>query len=533
MKLKIFDRANKTKTEKHKKKLFGIRESMLIGFTVFTVVIVTLIWVFQIALLNTFYGMIKENEIKTKAETVISGLDSADLSEILMQISRDSDFDLLVTDENGSQIASAQSIHSMLFARFTEDNCAAIYTETIQNGGSYFSKYSNPEYTLTENVAGSDNEKTVSVHKEDHDNNEMTSMVYIRTAQTSSGENRLIIIAGTITPVNSTVETLKVQLWCLTAVMIILGFFLAVFISRKISKPIMDINDKAKELANGNYNIVFEEKGSKETVELAKTLNIAEEELSKVDSLRKELIANVSHDLRTPLTMIEGYSEVMRDIPGENTPENVQTIIDETKRLTDLVNDLLDISKLESGKMQIAPKKFNLTESITEILKRYDKLADYRFDFYHGDDVYVWADELKISQVLYNLINNAINYSGEDKVITIRQETEGDKVRISVTDTGEGIPQDKIKDIWERYYKIDREHKRAHIGTGLGLSIVKNILELHGGSYGVFSTEGKGSTFWFSLNILKEDEEQLDKSEPEEPQEKAGDNSLKQEMQNK
>ena len=241
--------------------------------------------------------------------------------------------------------------------------------------------------------------------------------------------------------------------------------------------------------------------------ELASTLNYAAGELSKVEGLRRDLLANVSHDLRTPLTMIKGYGEVMRDLPGENTPENVQIIIDEAERLTNLVNDLLDLSKLEAGVLPLEKTRFNLTESIRAILHRYDKLADYRFSFHCGEEVWVDADELKISQVVYNLVNNAITYSGEDKTITLSQTVEGDKVRISVTDTGEGIPQEKLKDIWERYYKVDKEHKRAQMGSGLGLSIVKNILDMHGGQYGVESMLGRGSTFWFELPVSGEESE--------------------------
>ena len=199
--------------------------------------------------------------------------------------------------------------------------------------------------------------------------------------------------------------------------------------------------------------------------------------------------------------MIHGYSEVMRDIPGENTPENVQIIIDEAERLNLLVNDLLDISKLESGKMELNKEKFNLTKLINDILKRYDKLADYKISFEYEKECFVFADELKITQVLYNLINNAITYTGEDKCIYLNQEIIKNEVKISVTDTGEGIPQDKLPYIWERYYKISKNHKRASVGTGLGLSIVKNILSLHGGKYGVISNINKGSTFYFTLNL--------------------------------
>ncbi|MFQ8601435.1 MAG: sensor histidine kinase, partial [Oscillospiraceae bacterium] len=242
------------------------------------------------------------------------------------------------------------------------------------------------------------------------------------------------------------------------------------------------------------------------------TLNYAAEELSKVEGLRRELIANVSHDLRTPLTMISGYGEVMRDLPGENTPENVQIIIDEARRLTSLVNDMLDISKFQSGTQKLHRTRFNLTQAIRDTLGRYNKLTEkdgYAISFASDQEVYVHADELRISQVVYNFINNAITYTGPDKCIYLRQLVEGNSVKIEVRDTGEGIDPDKLQYIWDRYYKVDKAHKRAQIGTGLGLSIVKSILDLHGARYGVKSKTGEGSIFWFEL--------QIDRDPPPEP----------------
>ena len=257
----------------------------------------------------------------------------------------------------------------------------------------------------------------------------------------------------------------------------------------------------ARQMAEGNYDIVFTGRGYKEITQLNDTMNHTTRKLKEVDQMRRDLIANVSHDLRTPLTMITGYAEVMRDLPGENTPENVQVIIDEANRLTTLVNDMLDLSKMQAGAQKLSPSFFDLTESVRDILGRYNKLTDYHISFTADRDVTVYADELKISQVVYNLVNNAITYTGEDKVVRLRQTEHDGKVRIEVRDTGEGIEQDKLKDIWERYYKVDKAHKRAQIGTGLGLSIVKTILDMHGGAYGVQSEQGVGSTFWFELDV--------------------------------
>ena len=471
----------------------GIRAQLLAGYAIFAVVIVLLLWVFQISLLNSFYRFIKQREVKNTADFVIGNIESSEIVDILSNIVREQGIDVMITNEYGENVVTVNSSHSVFFSRLDRSACAVIYSQVAQKGGEAMDIYDSPSAVAL----------PAGVQRP------MGSLVYIRLTGTSDGSSRMVMLTTEVTPVDATVDTLKVQLWCLTAVMLLMSLALRLVISRRISKPSEQINAGAAEIAKGNYSIGFKAQGSREIAELAHTLNYAREELSKVEGLRRELIANVSHDLRTPLTMIKGYSEVMRDIPGENTPENVQIIIDETERLANLVNDLLDISKLESGNMKVEPIHMNLTAAVDRILRRYDKLADYTFNFYHGDDVYVYADELKISQVVYNLVNNAINYTGGDKTVNVTQTVTGNRVKIEVADTGEGIPQDKLKDIWDRYYKIDKEHRRAAVGTGLGLSIVKKILELHGGEYGVVSAEGKGSTFWFSLVMAAEQRPKL------------------------
>ena len=273
----------------------------------------------------------------------------------------------------------------------------------------------------------------------------------------------------------------------------------------------------AKKLAAGDYDTQFREEGYLETRELAETLNYAAGEIAKSDGLQRELIANVSHDLRTPLTMISGYAEVMRDIPGENSPENLQIIIDEAGRLSELVTDMLDISKLRAGAKTPEMSNFDLTETVREVMKRYEKLIGhegYDISFSAGGEAVVYADRTMMLQVIYNLINNAVNYTGEDKKVSVIQtygERDGRRtVRISVKDTGAGIPRDQIPVIWDRYYKIDKVHRRAAVGTGLGLSIVKGILRIHNAAYGVESGEGCGSVFWFELPLAKTEKNEED-----------------------
>jgi signal transduction histidine kinase len=196
---------------------------------------------------------------------------------------------------------------------------------------------------------------------------------------------------------------------------------------------------------------------------------------------------------------------MIRDLPDENTPENMQVIIDESKRLTSLVTDLLDLSRLQSGTGKMEFVRFNLTEDTKNIIGRFAKLCEqegFTILFERNEDVWVTADPERIAQVTYNFLINAITHTGDNKRIIVRQLVENGRVIIRVEDNGEGIPPENLPHIWERYYKADEVHKRAQTGSGLGLSIVKSILEQHPGvEYGVESTIGEGSTFWFSLPV--------------------------------
>lgn len=307
-----------------------------------------------------------------------------------------------------------------------------------------------------------------------------------------------------VTPVEATVSTLRMQLFIITAIMVLLATLLAIIISKHISKPIEQINQSAKVLAMGNYETQFKGRGFLEIKELSNTLNTAAVELSKVEHLRRELMANISHDLRTPLAFIYSYAEMMHDFPQEVTAEQSQIIMDEAKRLTSLVNDILDISSLETGITKLNMVNYNLTQSLQKTINRVRELVKndgYQLDLEITQDVCILADEVKITQAFCNLLFNAITYSGDDKAVLVRQIVKGSVVRIAVIDHGEGISQSDLPYIWERYYKVDKKHKRPKMGTGIGLSIVKKIVELHKGKFGVESEVGKGSTFWFELRI--------------------------------
>lgn len=465
------------------------------------IVLLLLIWIPQAILMTRLYRMIKTNEAEELNSILTKNFGKDNFTEVANELSSDNLICIKLINLTNSFSEDYDShgnsdcvLHRM---NFTNDLYEYYYNKALEKNNTFI-EYVSRNKVLKSNV--SEEESTIQ-NANDRKND---SLIISNSLTASNGDKYLLILETSIEPIYATKIVFVSELIIISAVSIIIAFIISFILSKNMSSPIVDINEKAKKLSDGNFDIQFDEKGTKETIELSRTLNEMTTQLSKVNTMQKELIANISHDLRTPLTMISGYSEVMRDIPGENTPENIQVIIDETERLSSLVNDLLSISQLQSPNSVINISKINLTKLVEESIKRYDKLTShngYKIDFEYSEEVYVNVDKTRILQVLYNLINNAINYTGEDKLVHIKQSVEDNIVRISIKDTGNGISQEDLPYIWDRYYRVDKVHKRAVVGTGLGLSIVKEILLLHNSRFGVSSEEGKGSTFWFELKI--------------------------------
>lgn len=454
---------------------------------------ILLLRLFQIVFLDDFYKFIKKSEIQSTAQTIEQNINSDDLPTLLDEIGERYDVRVDIADASGNLLYSTAAVPDASSTDF-----ASIFQKTNESGGKMTEILSHQKLP----AEGYDERMFDGKNVPPREAGMFETLIYAQTLTLNDGSQILLLLNSRITPVDATVRTLNAQFGYIALILVGCALVLALIISKWVSRPIIKINQSAKKLGQTQYDVHFDDTGYKEIAELADTLNYAAKELSKVENLRRELIANISHDLRTPLTLITGYSEVMRDLPGENSPENIQIIIDEAKRLTTLVNDVMDISKLQAGTQELNEERFNLTESVKVIIDRFGKLVGqdgYVIDFIYEKNAYVSGDEVKIGQVVYNLINNALTYTGKDKKVTVRQTIEDGMVTIAVEDDGEGIPQDQLEYIWDRYYKVDKTHKRAATGTGLGLSIVKGILALHHAEYGVTSEVGKGSIFWFKI----------------------------------
>jgi len=486
---------------REKYKNISIKWKIFVYLIGFCTLLLILLWLFQIVFLDSFYKNIKIKEVKKTASIIMKNIDNENIGEIIENLSVSNDVCVEVLSENGTVLYSSDVLTDCIIHKMPQFEKMRLVNQTVENGGELLGYYNRGSFfgnVLNRNRFGNrELEPNMNINLQE-------TIIYSKIITDKNGDKIILFLNSVISPVEATVKTLYIQLYYITGFMIIFSIILALLIAKRVSRPIEELNDSTKKLAIGDYNVKFDASGYKEIKELSKTLTYTASELSKVDRLKNELIANISHDLRTPLTLISGYAEAMRDLPNESTPENAQIIVDEAQRLTTLVNDVLDISKIQAGKEVLNVAPFNLTEMINTAIKRMREMVKnlgYKIEFEYDKQVNVIADETKIYQAFYNLLINAINYTGFDKIVEVHQIVEGDTVKIEVKDTGEGVSEENLPYIWDRYYKIEKTHKRAVAGTGIGLSIVKSVIEMHGGKYGVVSKTNEGSTFWFSLNI--------------------------------
>ena len=475
----------------------GIRWTLFAYLAVFCAAVLLMIWVVQVFLLDQIYYGIQLSRMEDAATTLaaVSVSDKAQTGADAVSVSYDVALAVFSVkdDDLGERLMWSGGPSGAVLGKLKNAEYTALYAEALQNNGTYTKEFSD-RYAF-ENGGGGRLPQTIVSRR----------MVYVRLLDDAAGQPIAVFLDAAIIPQGAQANAVMAEIILLSVILILAALLLAQWLSRRIAAPIARVTEGAKQLAAGRYDTKFEAGGYREIEELSATLNYAASELSKVDSLQKELIANVSHDLRTPLTTIIGYAEIMRDIAGENKPENVQVIIDEAKRLSDLVNDLLEISRYQAGTVHLAPTPFSVSDMVEETAARYRRLLEargYTFRVVCDTDLTVTADRARILQVLYNLIHNAVNYTGEDKEITLTcRKTEDGWARVEVIDRGEGIPADQLPNIWQRYYKVDAQHKRSVVGSGLGLSIVRGILEAHLARYGVDSRVGEGSRFWFALPV--------------------------------
>lgn len=498
------------KEPKRKRKNFlhdlGMRWRIFIYLLGFAVIMVILLWLFQIVYLDQFYEQIKMDQIETAYNNMEDKIDDADFTDYVqdMALVYNICVDVYRLDSTNGLVFGAETVVSVdiladcVIHHMTDAERMRLYSMAAQHNEGYMETYSRVRFNKIEDQ---NNQSLFTVIK---DEGLSKSLVYCRLSTDKEGNSYLFMLNSSISPVSATVAALRVQLVIITAILIVMALVISMLIARRLSRPISKLNMAAKDMAKGNLAVKFPAEGYKEISELADTLNYASSELARTDAMQRDIVANIGHDIRTPLTMISGYAEFMRDFPNEDHSESIKVIVEETERLRDLVNDILDSSRIAAGVSNIDPRVFNFTESLAGFISNYNHLMEYQgYRIELEADTIVWlnADERRMLQAISNMLNNALTHIGEDKLIIVRQIVKGDIMRVEISDHGCGIPAENIPHIWERYYRTDAPAKGNH-GSGLGLSIVKGIFDMHGATYGVISEIGKGSTFWFEMKIV-------------------------------
>ena len=487
----------------------SIKFKTFLYFIVFAATLMAALWILQVFLLNTFYGTMKTSQTKEVAREIETSYRHNTTDVFLNNVARISqsyDMYIYVVSYDGQTMYYQPSAHDVAQAPGFEPADPNGEDEYANAQKDVYPQYGEEIQTLNEHMMSGNGSAYVKISGT---NSSQELLAYGSVLSSNTKEPMIVYIFSPLWPVTSTIKILTNQLIYVTIIALILACLIAFYLSVRITRPIRKINKDAKSLAAGNYGIVFQGGHYTELVNLADTLTGASIELEKSDMLQKDLIANVSHDLKTPLTMIKSYAEMIRDISGDNPEkrnEHLKVIVDEADRLNMLVNDMLQMSRLQSGKMNLEKSEFSLTEAVQSVLNTYKIMETedgYTFDFICGADYYVDADEEKIKQVVNNLITNAIKFCGNDKTVIVSLKKRGRSVTCSVEDHGPGIAPEEIDHIWERYYRSSSNMKREKEGTGLGLSICKEILTLHKAKFGIDSTVGEGSKFWFELDCIR------------------------------
>lgn len=468
------------KRKKNKLDWHSIRVKSFLYFLLLSASIVTFLLFFAINFFEPIYKQAKQKEIERVCNVVIDAYINDKLESALTNEINPNEVDALlfkVEEDTGVVIFNG--------TRVNEDNLLyrmQTFLTILAN-----SKSNSASFVMDENT---------------------TRLLCYGQVKEIEGQTLYFLTSTRLTPVAITLKILGSSIWLILFGSIIIAGVLSYIFSNSIASPLQKMSMSARALSKTDLNIHFNGDGYTESEQLSEILNFAIDELKKTDELRNELVSNVSHELKTPLTMIKSYAELIKDINGDNKVKreaNLDVIIEEANRLETLLSDMLDFSKLKSGTIDYNFTDFNLSSLIINLVQKYQTKYNsngYNFILDCPENVMVKADYNRIEQVITNLLNNAINYSKTNKEITIQLlPTENNKCKLSIIDKGIGIPAENIPHIFERHFRATNA-ERVSVGSGIGLSIVKQILDDHRLEFGVKSKLNEGSTFYIIFKTL-------------------------------
>ena len=523
------------------------KKKLWIYFTLFTALIFTMLWLLQTVFLQGFYNSMLIRNTKKVAGEIAENSTDEQINDIIDRLARDNSVLVFVTDKNGNLLYGSdeyKEIQNNLDGGkpgktggkkadvngFPEDDKEFTKNREIDEDknldkikASDMSSEDAAKEALSE--SREDSKKNFQDFKKRGNRTELPMNfddIYEELASDSPGvaeldldglyaygtyidyldeEGAVLYVSTTKDAVGSSVRIIRIQLIWVTIISLLVGFVLSWLLAKKFSSPVDTLSEKAKHLGTKEYEDGFGKGFCLELDDLSKNLDDTNVKLNRSREFQMELLSNVSHDLRTPLTMIKGYAEMIRDISWENDEDrnsDVQVIIKEADRLTALVNEILEYSELQSmtGEESSEFEDIDLSTLVRSTAERFEMLLrpeNVTVEKDIADGIQIRGDGSRLERALYNLMDNAVRHTGSGKKIRVSLSEMDSKAYIRVTDFGNGISEEESKVIWDRYY-TSRQRKGKGV-SGLGLAIVKQIVTMHSGSCSVESTEGEGCTF--------------------------------------
>lgn len=461
----------------------SMRFRLWAGMMALTVIVLVLLWLFQIVFLESFYTNMQISGVEKEATTIIDLMNEGSKADV----------------ENKWDALAFQ--YNMSIEMIDQEGNTTFSTGTTGTMGQMPMMMNSARVEVYQQVLAGSTVETPLTHPR-FGNKFMMIGLPVKEWGTISAA---LIMNLPLAPVEETASILKWQLLLITSILLAASLIISYLISKSFTRPILDIKKVSETMASGDFSARINIKKQDEIGNLASTINYLGEQLSKIDQLRKDLIANVSHELRTPLSLVRGYAETIRDVTGdsrEKRDKQLNIIIEETERLSRIVDDVLNLSQLQSGYVKLEKSRFSVRDTVETIVKRYEVLSEntgVRIVQQCTGDTVLEADKARMEQVFFNLINNAFNHTPAGGIITVSAAVQPTAVRFEISDTGSGIHEENIPHIWERFYKADSTGNKKSAGSGLGLAIVKGVLDAHQAVYGVESKMGLGTTFWFEL----------------------------------
>lgn len=493
------------------KPLKSIRMKLFLTLTIVVIIIILLLISINSVVLETYYLYSKRNSLLDTYKYINSYYNTYNQNSNyeleFEKISLNNNFDMIIQSQLGETIFSSNRhfLDTMEQINETEE----IEARSLPNGILY------------------KNNKVFITQVEDK---ETALNIIFLSAELDNGYKLYIRL-----PIASIQESVKISnnfLLLIGSFTILLGGFVVLVIAERFTKPIYELDNIARNMTNLDFTKKYQERNTEDEIDnLGKSINILSDKLektimklkeanielekdiehkSKIDEMRKQFISDVSHELKTPIALIQGYAEGLKEnvtTDEESRQFYIDVIIDEANKMDKLVKQLLELMKLEYGKRKFNNMNFDITELIREVLRKTDVMKIDKntvIKFTNNDPIYVYADEFYIDQVITNYVTNAIKHVEEvngENLIEIRIEKKNNKARIYVYNTGEQFKDEDLNRIWNRFYKIDSSRNRANGGTGIGLSLVKAIMNNYKSEYGVYNRDN-GVEFYFDIDLV-------------------------------